>query len=107
MNALTDALLFQVRAVDLPEPCAEWLFWPKRKFRFDFAWPNEIPPLAVECDGGTWVGGRHTSGTGFETDCVKLNEATLRGWRVLRFTGGMIERGEAIAALLRAFGRSD
>jgi len=39
--------------------------------------------LAVEVDGGTWTGGRHTRGAGFEADCEKLNAAVIAGFRVL------------------------
>src|SRR5687768_16750315 len=30
---------------------------PARRWRFDFAWPEL--KVAVECDGGTFTGGRH------------------------------------------------
>ena len=68
----------------------EYQFAPPRKWRFDFAW--EADKVAVELEGGAWSGGRHTRGAGFEDDCEKYNEATRLGWRVLRFTGSMLER---------------
>ena len=37
-------------------------------------------------------------------DIEKYNEATLRGWRVLRVTGDMIRRGEALILIERALG---
>ena len=73
----------------LPPPWTESLFHPKRKWRFDFCWP-EIK-LAVEVEGGTWSGGRHNTGKGFEDDCEKYAEAALLGWTVLRVTGKMIK----------------
>jgi hypothetical protein len=73
-----------------------------RMWRFDFAWPAHM--LAVEVDGGTWAGGRHTRGAGFERDCEKVNEAVLRGWRVLRFTTKQVDSGEALAWIERALG---
>jgi very-short-patch-repair endonuclease len=66
------------------DPTPEFRFHPKRRWRFDFAWPAE--KIAVECEGGTWSGGRHTRGKGYEGDCEKYNEAVILGWRVLRFT---------------------
>jgi len=75
-----------------------------RDWRFDFAWPADR--LAVEVDGGTFSSGRHTRGTGYEGDCEKLNEAVLRGWRVLRVTTAMVERGDALEFVERAFGRT-
>lgn len=77
----------------------------ERDWRFDLAWPGRM--LAAEVDGGVWTAGRHVQGGGFEADLVKLNEAVLRGWRVLRFTtgsNGMIERGLAVEQLERALG---
>jgi hypothetical protein len=79
----------------LPVPEIEYQFLQKRKFRFDFAWPNI--KVAVEVEGGTWSGGRHVTGPGFETDCVKYNLAACNGWRVLRVTNKMIESEELIA----------
>jgi very-short-patch-repair endonuclease len=64
------------------------------------AFPNER--VAVELDGGSWIGGRHTSGAGFEADCVKLSEAAAMGWRVLRVTPAMVNDGRAIQVIMRA-----
>lgn len=73
-----------------------------RNWRFDLAWPAKM--LAVEVDGGTFTGGRHTRGQGYEADTEKLNEAVLRGWRVLRVTKHQVEDGSAVAWVERAFG---
>lgn len=90
-------LMVDMRALGLPEPTPEHRFDPSRRWRFDFAWlPQKV---AVEIDGGTWIGGRHTSGAGYERDCHKLNAAVLAGWRVLRFTTGMVQDGSAIDAI--------
>ena len=69
---------------------AEYRFHPRRRWRFDFAWPSV--KIAVEIDGGAYTRGRHTRGKGFEADCEKMNAAALLGWRVLRFTPQMLER---------------
>jgi very-short-patch-repair endonuclease len=78
----------------------EHRFHPQRKWRFDVALPAE--KLAIEIDGGTWIGGRHTSGAGYEKDCEKLNAAVIEGWRVLRFTSGMVRDGRAMNAINKA-----
>ena len=75
----------------------EFRFHPPRRFRWDFAWPERM--LAVEVDGGTWSGGRHTRGAGFEADCRKINLGILAGWRVLRFTTDMVQSGEALTMI--------
>ena len=72
----------------------EYVFAPPRRYRFDFAWPDYR--LAVEIEGGTRHGGRHTRHSGFEEDCRKYNLAAMNGWKVLRFTTEMVHRAEAI-----------
>ena len=81
---------------------AEFQFAPPRKFRFDYAvlylHGNMYPladKLAVEIDGGTWTGGRHTRGLGFQRDMEKLNLAAIERWSVLRFTPKQVLSGEA------------
>lgn len=91
----------ELRALGVSEPEWEYRFHPTRRWRFDLAWPAER--IAIEVDGGTWVGGRHTSGAGFAKDCEKLNCATLLGWQVYRFTTTMIRDGAATATLQAAF----
>ena len=90
----------QIRAVKLPLPTYEFRFMPPRRFRFDFAWPDKM--VALETEGGTWSGGRHTRGGGYESDCIKYSEAAIRGWKVIRATGEMIKNGTAIELLKRA-----
>lgn len=77
--ALFTALLHKHR---LPPPTPELRFHPKRRWRFDFAWPAHR--IALEVEGGVWTGGRHTSSSGFLKDMEKYNAAALLGWRVLR-----------------------
>ena len=85
---------------DLPEPEREFRFHPTRKWRFDFAWPEY--KVACEVEGGTWIGGRHTRGLGFQKDCTKYNEAALMGWLVLRVTEAHISSGKATVWIRRA-----
>lgn len=94
-----DTLLLHLKARGLPMPINEYKFHDTRRWRFDMCWPEEM--LAVECDGGVWSQGRHVRGAGYENDCEKLNVAAELGWRVLRFTTGMIRSGKAIEQLQR------
>ncbi|SAK62549.1 hypothetical protein AWB76_03266 [Caballeronia temeraria] len=96
-SALEEAFALQVRAAKLPAPVREHRFHPTRRWRFDFAWP--VSRIAVEIEGGTWSGGRHTRGSGFEADCIKYNAAAVLDWRVLRVTGSMVKDGSALAAV--------
>lgn len=98
----TAELLRQIGLVGLPEPATELRFHPVREWRFDLAWEGQR--LAVEVEGGIWMQGRHTRGKGFEEDCLKYGEAMVLGWRVLRITPGMIDRGTAVDLLQRILG---
>lgn len=99
MSELEETLDFQLRAVGIRDFVREHRFYPSRMWRFDFAWPEK--KIAVECEGGTWGKSRHTTGTGFEQDCIKYNTASTEGWKVLRFTGNQIKKGEAIDTICK------
>ena len=104
MSRLEEVLEFQLTSTKAPDFMREYEFHPTRKWRFDFAWPDSM--LAVECEGGTWTGGRHTTGSGFEADCEKYNAAALLGWRVLRYTMPMIRSGVALQQIEEALGEA-
>lgn len=84
----------------------EWRFHPLRLWRFDFAlgsyparpqlgdaWkPSKV---AIEIEGGIYVRGRHTRGTGFQKDLDKYNAATALGWKVYRFSSNDVLQGRA------------
>ena len=91
-----------MKAIGLPEPESEYRFAPPRRWRFDFAYPDQA--IAIECEGGTWgkKKSRHTTGSGFDKDCEKYNAAALDGWKVLRFTSSMIKSGRALNVIEKA-----
>ena len=89
-------------ANDLTPVVQEHKFHPDRRWRFDFAWPEQ--KIAAEIEGGVWTRGRHTRGKGFINDCDKYNAATLLGWRVFRFTREHIDSGDAIRLIEDALG---
>ena len=78
------------RTLKMPEPQREYKFHPTRRWRFDFAWPEK--KVAVEIEGGVYIDGRHTRGKGYERDLEKYNAAVTDGWKVFRFTLGMLKR---------------
>ena len=102
MSEVVDLLLFQLQAAELPEPVLEFRFCPSRRWRADIAFPDAM--LLVEVDGGSWVGGRHVSGVGFEADLEKINAAQIAGYRVLRFTPRMVRDGVALEMIERIVG---
>lgn len=76
----------------------EFKFCEGRKWRFDFAFPERM--VAIEIEGATWSSGRHSRGSGYEKDLEKYNAATRLGWRLFRYTTGMVTRGDAIRDIL-------
>jgi very-short-patch-repair endonuclease len=80
------------------KPVEQYAFHPTRRWRFDYAWPSHW--LAVECDGGQWQahGGRHNT----DADREKLNAAAILGWRVLRYSGAMLNDPESVAEEIKS-----
>ena len=92
------------QALGGPDLDREHRFDPDRRWRFDRAWIAR--KAAIELDGATWSGGRHTRGAGYRDDCEKDNAAVALGWRVFHLTTDMVSIGY-IGAMLEAirFGR--
>jgi len=95
----TADFLAQISRAGIAPPIREWRFCG-RLWRFDFAWIDQR--IAGELEGGTWSGGRHTTGKGYAGDVEKYNEAALLGWFVIRFTPAQVKDGRAIGWLWRA-----
>ncbi|MFV0576029.1 MAG: hypothetical protein ACK5NC_11545 [Vibrio sp.] len=91
---LESLLLHQIKVKGVEIPVSEYRFHETRRWKFDFAYPDRM--LAIEVEGGTYSRGRHTRPKGYEADCEKYNTAALQGWTVLRFTGDMIKKLDAI-----------
>jgi hypothetical protein len=71
----------------------EYQFHPQRKWRFDWAVWSNGHRIAIEYEGGVFIGGGHTRGLIYGQNCEKYNTAALMGWTVLRFTAPMIRAG--------------
>jgi len=78
----------------------EFKFCQHRKWRSDFLIIGT--KILVEVEGGTWSGGRHTRGKGYEQDCEKYSWAASNGWTVLRYTTKQVNAGNAILGVLAA-----
>lgn len=88
LNEAEETFALQCKCYHLG-PDREHVFCPGRNWRIDFAWP--ALRLAVEIEGGV-----HRIKGRFERDIEKYNTMTMMGWKLLRFTKKMVERGEAL-----------
>lgn len=96
------ALRMYCESQGYPVPVAEHRFHPVRKWRFDAAFLEA--KIAVEFQGGSWVGGRHTRASGYEKDREKMNEAVVVGWRVIEVTHRQASNGVLFGFIDRLFG---
>lgn len=62
----------------------DYKFLESRKFKVDFCLPRYM--IAIECEGGVYINGRHNNAIGYIRDAEKYNLLTLEGWSLLRFT---------------------
>lgn len=92
------------RQYGIPEPASEVRFANPRRWRLDFGWTKlgkHGHKIALEVQGGIWVAGRHSRGSGLLKEYEKMNAAAARGWRVCYCTPDTLPTGiAAVAACL-------
>lgn len=77
------------RLLNGPELEKEFQFCSDRQWRADYAIESATGKWLIELDGGVWTGGRHSrGGKGYIEDCMKLNNAALLGYRIIRIPTG-------------------
>ena len=76
---------------------SEYRFDSKRRWRFDFAWPELR--FAVEVEGITKEGGRHQRPAGFEADLEKYEAAMLQECTVYRCSPTMVKSLRAVSVI--------
>lgn len=84
----------------IAQPIDEYRFDAERQWRFDYAWPES--KVALEVDGGIWIRGKHTRGSGWLKDTEKLNAAATQGWRMLRCTPQQLATPDMIRTIKAA-----
>lgn len=94
-SALEDLLCEQLRLAGLPKPERQSALVPGRKFRADLYFPEAR--LAVEVHGGIYMQGRHSRGTGQESDYEKAALTALQGIWTLFVSGRHVRTGTALA----------
>lgn len=72
----------------------EYKFHPVRKWRNDYFLTKYR--IAVEIEGGVFIGGRHTSGMGFSKDMEKYNAALVEGIVVYRIDNRDLKKPDGI-----------
>jgi very-short-patch-repair endonuclease len=94
VSELEETLAGQLRMRGIKNYRREVRFCPDRRYRADFLWG---PPacLIAEVDGGTFSGGRHTRGAGFQSDAEKGQLAALMGYTTMHFTARDVKTGKA------------
>jgi hypothetical protein len=99
----------------------EYRFAPPRKWRADFlvrsTWTvrnshgAEVQingnHLLIEVDGGAFIAGRHSRGTGVEKDAEKQSAAAILGYRVIRCTPAQVNDGRALSWIRQALGMEE
>ena len=76
--------------IDGPAYVTELQVVEDRKFRFDYAWPEEW--VALELQGGIYLAGKggHVAPKRFQNDCDKFNRAVCAGWRPCKLATGQV-----------------
>lgn len=96
-SSLEENFAWQLNVLNLKGWVREYRWHPSRRFRFDFAWPEQ--KVAVEIEGGIWNGGKHGRGSGILKDCEKRSLAAVEGWLVLSVAPNHVKSGIAITWL--------
>ena len=76
-----DAYLQILRQTTGLEWISEYRFHPPRRWRFDYACLGL--KIAVELNGGNFVGGRHSNPVALGKEYEKMSQAAADGWAVL------------------------
>lgn len=100
MSESEDLLAFQLRAVKAPIFERQFRITPERKFMADFYFV--LGRLVVEVDGGGFVNGRHSRGTGVEKDAEKSAYIARMPARLMRVTPTQVRKGLAVEWILKA-----
>ena len=106
-----------VAQVGLPDPVPEHRVLATRRFRFDFAWPEQ--KVALEVEGGFFGSGRrcpacrqlprsgHSSVRRLKDDADKYSWAAATGWTIIRRWPDALLTDETRAMLRAAFRLQD
>ena len=81
---------------------SQFKFHPTRQWAYDRGWPELM--FVIDIDGGEWMKrSGHNTGNGMRRDREKDCEALLAGYKIMRFTGDMVDEGVAAAYIEKLF----
>ena len=104
-SAPEDLLAFQLKAakIKFKRQCKAIR---GRKFSFDFYCSrldeDSFTDVLVDVQGGVWIKGGHTTGTGVTRDCEKYSLAAIEGYRVILCTPDQIKSGQVLQWIEKA-----
>ena len=82
MTPLQDRIfLAALNQAGIPAPVAELPFAKPRRWKMDFAWPEQR--VYLEINGGIFIRGRHSRGASLLKEWEKIAAATALGYRPL------------------------
>lgn len=91
MKNENERLLYEILNESYPgQWVSEHMGIPDRKYRFDCADPSH--KIAIEIEGGIWLGKGHTGGLHYTQDMEKYNLATIEGWKLLRYSPAQLKK---------------
>jgi hypothetical protein len=89
------------KAHGVPEPIYEYEFARSigRNWRWDMCWEGW---LALECQGGIFIGGRHVQGAALLKEQEKINNGVLLGWSCMFCTPADLNSGAIFPLIKKA-----
>jgi hypothetical protein len=88
-SLLEEQLKAQLADYGLPQWESNYHFYPGRRLEMDVAWPKY--KVGIEVQGGIWIKGGHSSGTGLLRDYEKLMLANELGWQLFFVASNMLD----------------
>lgn len=93
--------LSKIEEAGLPEPIREYTFG-KGKWYLDFFWLTPTSRVILSIDYGKNKDGKFIDSIKYSQDMESLNEAVLRGYKVIRVTKTHMINGQMVEWLKRA-----
>lgn len=104
MNEAEELLAVHLQELEVPF-FRDFAYAEPRRFRADFMVISKGYRFLIEVQGGVYSRQAHGSIKGVLADNERLNQATLHGYRMLRFTPNEVKDGSARAFISEVLAR--